>query len=278
MSIFSKAEGSEAGPFRHRWPLVFALLCAALVCIHFLSREGELGQAVRDVDIVYGFMALGFSAALFSYWIRSNVFAFRLGSRHGWYVSHLYIGALLVLVVYLHSGFRFTGVVSGTALTLFWGSVVTGTLGAVMYRVIPLGISKNMSQAVTEQEISARLEKILEDADSIAQKAPVEFMDVYAERIRSWVAEGRWMGRYLFWSEREAMAAAENKFDRLKSVAPEGFAHDMEAIRPLFMEKEKLMSRLARIRIMRLWLTIHWPLSAALLVSVILHALSIAYY
>ncbi len=273
-----KAESSEAGPLTRRWPLGFIIAVVLLLAIHAFSRDAQFGGTARAVDISYGFTALFAVALLFAYWIRSNVYSLRLGSRHGWYVSHIYIGVLLVGVVYLHSGFRFTGMLSGALLILFFAATASGIIGAVMYVVIPLGISKSMGEAVTLKELNARLDQISAEADGIAQKAPVSFMDLYTERLRRVIVEPRWIGRYLTWSQKETVNAAEEYFERLRQLAPEGSAHDMEMLKPLFVEKETLNFRIARLYILRAWLDIHLPLSTALLAVAVIHALSIMRY
>lgn len=272
----TKAKNSEAGALTRRWPLLFACAVVLLIAIHALSRDGQLGRAARVVDLAYGFTALFASAVLFSYWIRANLYSRRLGSRHGWYVSHVYIGILLVGVVYLHSGFRFTGLVSGGLLALFLGATVSGVVGAVMYAVIPLRLSKNMGEAVTIQDLSARLDKIRDEADGVAKKAPASFGEVYAERLRRHITEPRWIGRYLTWNEKETVSAAEDYFNRLRQLTPDGSAQDMEMLRPLFVEKETISFRIARLQVLRTWLDIHLPLATALLAGAIIHAISIA--
>jgi hypothetical protein len=257
---------------------LFIFATALLFAIHAFSRDDQLGRTARAVDLAYGFTALFAVALLCAYGIRANVYSSRLGSRHGWYVSHIYIGALLVGVVYLHSGFRFTGTLSGALLLLFFGATASGIIGAVMYMVIPLRLSKSMGEAVTLRELNARLDKISAEADGVAQKAPVSFMDLYAERLRRAIVEPGWTGGYLLRNEKETVAAAEEYFDKLRQRIPAGSAHDMEMLKPLFVEKETLNFRIARLHILRAWLSIHLPLSMALVATAIVHAISIARY
>jgi hypothetical protein len=193
-------------------------------------------------------------------------------------VSHIYVGILLAGLVYLHSGFRFTGLVSGGLLVMFFAATASGVVGAVMYAVIPLRLSKSLGEAVTLEELTARLAKISAEADGVAQKAPASFMELYTERLRRHIVEPRWFGRYLTWNEKETVAAAEEHFGRLRRMTPEGAAHDMEMLRPLFVEKETLSFKVARLQILRAWLDFHLPLSTALLVVAIIHAISILRY
>lgn len=274
----AKAESSEAGALTRRWPLLFIFATALLFAIHMFSSDDQLGRTARAVDLAYGFTALFTVAILLAYWIRANIYSRRLGSRHGWYVSHIYIGILLVGLVYLHSGFRFTGLISGGLLILFFGATASGVIGAVMYVVIPLRLSKSMGESVTLQDLTARLDRIRAEADGIAQKAPASFMELYAERLRRVIAEPRWIGRYLTWNEKETVAAAEEYFDKLRRLTPNGAAQDMEMLRPLFVEKETLSFRIARLQILRAWLDMHLPLSTALLAGALIHAISILRY
>lgn len=273
-----KAESSEAGTLTRRWPLLFTFAVAALLAIHAFSRDGRSGATARAVDLTHGFTALFAVALLFAYWIRSNIYSRRLGSRHGWYVSHIYIGVLLVGVVYLHSGFRFTGMLSGALLVLFFAATASGVIGAVMYTLIPLAISKSMGEAVTLKDLNARLDKIIAEADGVAQKAPVSFMDLYTERLRRVIVEPGWIGGYLTRSQKETVNAAEERFERLRQLAPKESAHDMEMLKPLFVEKETLNFRIARLRVLRAWLDAHLPLSTALLAAAVIHALTIMRY
>lgn len=274
----SKAENSEAGALTRRWPLLFTFATISLFAIHLFSRDVQLGQTARGVDLAYGFTALFAALILFAYWIRANIYSRRLGSMRGWYVSHIYIGVLLVGVVYLHSGFRFTGTLSGAMLILFFAATASGVVGAIMYAAIPLRLSKGLGEAVTLAELTARLEKIVAEADSVAQKAPASFKELYAERLRRAIVEPRWIGRYMTWNQKEMLTAAEEYFGRLRRLAPEGTAHDMEILRPLFVEKETLYFKIARLQALRAWLDIHLPLSVALLACAIIHAISVARY
>jgi hypothetical protein len=274
----TKAENSEAGALTRRWPLLFIFATALLFVIHAFSLDDQLGRIARSVDIAYGFTALFAMTLLFTYWIRANIYSRRLGSRHGWYVTHIYIGVLLVGVVYMHSGFRFTGTLSGALLIFFFAATASGVTGAVMYAVIPLRLSKSMGEAVTLAELTGRLEKIRDEADSVAQKAPASFMELYTERLRRHIVEPRWIGRYMTWSQKEAVDTAEEHFGRLRRLTPEGSAHDMGMLKTLFLEKETISFKIARLRILRAWLDIHLPLCVAVLVCSIIHALSIARY
>lgn len=274
----SKAESSEAGALTRRWPFLFIFATISLFAIHLFSHDGQFGRTARAVDMAYGFTALFGTLTLFAYWIRVNIYSRRIGSRRGWYVSHIYIGVLLVGVVYLHSGFRFTGTLSSSLLILFFAATASGVIGAILYAVIPLRLSKSLGETVTLAELTARLDKIRAEADSVAQKAPALFMELYAERLRRPIVEPRWIGRYLTWSQKEMLDAGEEYFDRLRRLIPEGTAHDMEMLRPLFMEKETLNFKIARLQILRAWLDIHLPLSVALLACAIIHAISIARY
>lgn len=272
----AKSENSEAGALTRRWPLLFIFATASLLAIHTFSRDGQLGSGTGVMGLAYGWTALLAVAVLFSYWVRANVYSRRLGSRHGWYVSHIYIAVLLVGVVYLHSGFRSMGLVSGGLLFLFFGATASGVVGAVMYAVIPLRLSKSLGEAVTLQELNERLGKIGAEADAVAQKAPDSFMELYTQRLRRAIVEPRWIGRYLTWNEKETVSAAEEYFDQLRRLTPDGSAHDMEMLRPLFVEKEILSFRIARLHILRAWLYIHLPLATALLAGAVIHAISIA--
>lgn len=274
----SKAESSEAGALTRRWPFLFVFATISLLATHMFSHDGQFGRTERAVDLAYGFTAFFGTFVLFAYWIRANIYSRRLASRRSWYVSHIYIGVLLVGVVYLHSGFRFTGAISGALLIFFFAATASGVIGAVMYAVIPLRLSKSLGEAVTLAELTARLEKISVEADAVAQKAPAAFGELYAERLRRPIVEPRWIGRYLTWSQKEMLSAAEDYFERLRRLIPEGTVHDMEILRPLFVEKETLNFKIARLQILRAWLDIHLPLSVALLACAIIHAISIARY
>ena len=273
-----KAESSEAGALTRRWPLLFASAAILLIVIHAVSRDEQLGRTARAVDLTYGLTALFAVAILCAYWIRANVYSRRIGSRRGWYVSHVYIGTLLMGLVYMHSGFRFTGTLSGALLLLFFGATASGVIGAAMYVVIPLRLAKSMGEAVTMREFKARLDKIIAEADGVARKAPAEFVDLYTERLRRAIVEPRWIGGYLTRNEKETVDAAEEYFDKLRQRIPADAAHDMEMLKPLFVEKETLNFKIARLHILRAWLSIHLPLSIALVATAIVHAISIARY
>ncbi|MGH8057347.1 MAG: hypothetical protein ACREOH_08950, partial [Candidatus Entotheonellia bacterium] len=59
------------------------------------------------------------------------------GSLENWLLTHSYLGVMAVLLVALHTGFRFGGVVATLGVVLAGVVGVSGLVGSVLYLVIP---------------------------------------------------------------------------------------------------------------------------------------------
>jgi hypothetical protein len=78
--------------------------------------------------------------------------------------------------------------------------------------------------------------------------------------------------------ERELLDKRRNMIERYKDSVPVQDTHDLNALSSILVEKEKRSFMWTKLKIIRAWLTLHMPLTLALLTATVIHIVSIIYF
>jgi len=245
---------------------------------------------------------LGSIAALLILWltwfgVRKRRYKSTQGTVQGWLSAHVYVGVALPVIVLLHAGFQFGVNVHTLAFALMVLVIASGLYGVFMYMKYPERISENRDGASRPELLDQ-----LEDIDRRSQRVAADLPDDYQELVSSGVSRTQLGGT--LWSRlrgqdaskvvlREAgetrvvaNAGQEAALDWLAEQQSRATDADSAAsigeVSALLRNKRKLLKQLSEdLRLqarMEIWLYLHVPLTAALLIALLIHIITVFLY
>lgn len=270
--------GEDTPVIRGKWPFFF-LVALFVLSVFYMSHSYEGGhRGWTTTGVVLGILAAISLIFLMAYKIRKHVYTLRLGPTNTWLSAHKYIGVLIVALVLMHTGFRFSGTFSSFLLVLFFLVISSGMTGALIYKLTPISLTKASKEIPTEDEIKTAFKKFLDDADNGSANMSKESGDIYANEVRPLLASRRTRWEYILTEERDLIRRLESKMGKLKKQVQDGDKYFFTLLTALVIEKERLSFRFVKLQSLDAWLVIHLPLSTALITAVIIHIVSVLYF
>lgn len=269
----------------HRWMQV-TLGCAAVAAAAFVpyamrSQYGPRGGSF--IGLTFGVLAYGLMLFAGLLGARKKVPVWRLGRAQNWLRGHLWLGALSLLLVFFHSGFRMSGPL-GKILTLLSILVVGGgILGAALQHYLPSVMTERVPLETIYQEIPQIRSRLQAEADQIVTAicaSPIsalsaletanreQFREIYAGRIQPFLA-----GSHAAASELSSAERSARTFQTLRKLVPPPLHNSLAELEAICEEQRQLHRQVTLYRWMHGWLLVHVPLSIVLLVLVAAHAL-----
>lgn len=143
-----------------RWSLV-------LVLIALVGYVAQDLPVPRNGGTVVGY-TLGTIAALLMIWLtwlgrRKRNYRSSFGTVKGWTSAHVYLGAALIVVATLHTGFQFGANVHTLAFVLMMLVCVSGIYGVWAYSRYPFKINENSKgkmRAALFEELKRKIDKL----------------------------------------------------------------------------------------------------------------------
>lgn len=206
------------------------------------------------------------------------------GRLQTWYYWHLMLGCLSILLILTHAGFRFGNLVAVLALICLIGVVATGIWGYIIYQLVPTALTKVEERVEkTPEELRDELQEVNQGLTTIIREKSQIFRDIYQQEVAipgvSLQPTWRWL-----WAAAE-IARDTTRPDRLRLIVKEIPSLEQEDFRKmvrLLFQKEKLeVSLYPQLRydyLLKVWLGLHIPLTAGLMIFSLIHIVSILYY
>lgn len=207
-----------------------------------------------------------------------------VGQLEVWYYWHLMLGCLSILLILTHAGFHFGNVVAVLAFVFLVGVVVTGILGYFIYWVVPPALTRIEERVQkTPEELREELRSVNQDLEELVRETSPAFREIYEREAAipgiSLTPSLRWL-----WGPADIQRDTVRP-DRMRLVISEIPAAEQEDFRKmvrLIFQKEKLeVSLYPQLRydyLLKIWLALHIPLTAGLMVFSLIHIVSIWYY
>lgn len=219
-----------------------------------------------------GVIGLVLMILLAFYGIRRRWHTSRLGTVEGWLQAHVWLGTFSVLVVLLHTGFRFEDRVAVTLLAVFFGVVVSGVVGAVLYRTVPRALTE-VEGNLTGAALSQQINQLSRSMARLASNKSEPFQRIHAalEREMKPPALARWevMGR-----ARTSKTGPPAWASLLESV-PGAEQNDLRQMILLGRQQKELNATLRDQRrygnLIEVWRLVHLPLTIVLLLLLAVH-------
>ena len=252
------------------------------------------------VGLMFGSTALGlmlFAAALS---IRKRFPVWRIGRAKIWMRAHLWLGLLALPMMLFHSGFHARGAL---ALVLFWLTIIvvfSGIGGAWLQHTLPTRMFREVPFETIYDQIPVIRAQLLAEArnragDVMESLAPatgagatvvdtlMDITDLEPQRVRMNTFLAGEVEPYLAAEQtpnnglrsREHSSAA---FDQLRHDFPERAWPPIAAIEEICEEKRQLDHQARLHRLLHAWLLVHLPVSAALILLSVVHAIGALRY
>jgi len=226
------------------------------------------------------------------YGVRKRRYASRAGTLQGWLSAHVYLGIALLVIVLLHTGFQFGWNVHTLALVVMVLVVLSGLYGVYLYMKYPERMSENRG-GTSRAELLSQLDDIDRRAHNVAAKLPDAYRDFVDSGIQR-TALGRTLWQRLRKEdnsriridgevvENPGQEAAMDWLAGQQSRADATLAATIAELSALLRNKRQLLRQVSEdLRLqagLELWLYAHVPLTAALLVALTAHIVTVFLY
>jgi hypothetical protein len=280
---------------RYLW-LAVVLLTASLAA-YLLQDPQEPANGGTVLGYVLG--TLGAVLVLWLTWfgIRKRRYASTVGTVQGWLSAHVYLGLVLPVIVLLHAGFQLGNNIHTLAFVLLLLVVLSGVYGVVIYLRYPARVSSNRNGA-SRPELLLQLEDLDSRSSRIAATLPAAFAALVQSgatrtqlggtlwtRLRgaddsTIILPGQAQDRVVTNSGQEA--ALDWLAEQQSQASDAEAAARIGELSALLRNKRKLLRQIREdLRLqatMELWLYLHVPLTAGLLVALAAHVVTVFVY
>lgn len=206
----------------------------------------------------------------------SKAWRTQLGPMYLWARAHVWFGVLAMVATALHANFHLGGVITSLLVLLLFLQVTTGLFGLAFSKWMPKVVTRLERDSQVEEDVASEREQIAERRTELLKDAPPEVLAVAAKT--SW-AVGTRLSRFAQdydgdRSQKElimALGPLMKPLDRKFTSMIEKLAED--AVR---LEEIKALLSLYQLR--RAWLSMHLTVTAMLLVFILVHVGSVAFF
>lgn len=280
---------------RYLWISVGVAMLAILA--YWLDDPQEPANGGTALGYALGTIGLLLILLLTWFGIRKRQYTSTLGTVQGWLSAHVYLGVTLLIVVLLHAGFQFGYNVHTLAFLLMVLVIASGLYGVFVYTKYPRRLSENRGDANHSE-----LYEQLDDIDNRSRRIAAELGDDYDELVSSGISRTQ-LGSTL-WSRLRARdesqvvlreggsstvtpnagqeAALDWLAERQSREQDPAKAATIGELSALLRNKRRLLRQLGEeLRIqanLEIWLYAHVPLTAALLMALFVHILTVFLY
>jgi hypothetical protein len=233
--------------------------------------------ALRPTAILTGCLLYALVVALSLFNGRKKLPFLPLARASTWLQVHIYAGWLCLLVFFLHTGFRWPhGPLEQGLAAVFLLVALSGVVGMLLSRWLPARMTRSGEALTYERipeiraEIRSRVEALIAVADRESESSTLG--DFYINHLLAYVnmRPGLLLPFFgqprVYWRTTGTLASLERYFNaREREVAAE--------LREWIEAKRNLDMQLAGQRLLKLWLFVHIPASASLLLLGLAHGL-----
>ncbi len=290
--------------------ILFALALAIYIPYARAALHGPSGGSA--LGLTYGVVGLVLMLYAGLLGARRKIPTWRLGRATTWMRGHLWLGLLSYALIVLHSGFQLGGALTGILMVLFTIVILSGIYGVLLQQFLPRAMLTNLPLETIYEQIDSVVAQLRDEADELvsvasgakvlAEAGPVPerrgggglqsgqtfspalvraratlvfplsnaapLRDIYLSDIRPYL--GRELPRETrLGSAMEATALFSGLRARLASPLHEALS-ELESICD---ERRQLAHQKRLHRWLHGWLFVHVPLSMALMLLALVHAL-----
>ena len=280
------------------WSVILLIACSGL----YLSQAESLPPNGGSWQgYVLGSIGLFLIIWLSCLGIRKRSYASKSANLQAWVSAHIYLGISLIGVATLHCAFQFGLNVHTLAYMLMCAVIVSGLIGLYAYLRYPRLLVENRANQSFEQRLDS-LAKIDKEGLALAANCDTEIQHMISSAIDRTAIGGNLLTQF-FGRDRSSVAmptrgttskhsqmlsneGQQTVIDFLVAKIPNtqkpGEAERLQKLLYILGRRQELLRRLRRELSLqlrtKLWLSVHIPLSMALLVSLFVHIFTVFFY
>jgi hypothetical protein len=273
-----------------------AVATAVYIPYNHLTMGGARGGTV--IGIIYGVVGFAFMifAGLLS--LRKKFPVWRMGRTSTWMRGHLWLGLISYPIILFHAGFSFgKGTLTWWMMAIFTVVIVSGVVGAILQHYMPRMMTREVPYETIYAEIPRIRGQLVDEADmKVAEVTGVmsesamaqasggtggvvvtvvqmenevreELTRFYDSELRPYIEKEGGKGCAI--AMRQTSMAM---FANLRTLLPDVIHPVVSDLESICEEKRELDHQIRMHRILHGWLFIHVPLSLALLLMGVVHA------
>ena len=263
--------------------------------------------------LTYGVAGLALMLYAGALGLRRRIHTWRVGRATTWMKGHLWLGLLSYALILLHSGFRLGGPLTLVLMILFTVVLASGVYGLVLQQYVPRLMLDRLPLETVYEQIDSVVRQLRDEADGLVTAAagplpeateasidgrrddggraaavvlrprsvlaptpPPEgagVRDIYLTEIRPYLGPDKVTNTRL---STPALAAA--LFRHLRTLVPPALHETLQELEAICDERRQLAEQKRLHHWLHGWLLVHVPLSMALLLLALVHAvMSIRY-
>lgn len=265
-----------------KWATAFIAATAICVLVYLINVIVSEVDAGNVWGLSYGAAAatLMFGAAFYGIRRRKMRTASRQkwGRAQSWVQFHIYGGAIFLLLVFMHSGFRLP---NGALFWWLWilsvWVTISGILGVGLQKWLPRILASALSIEVVYERIPELIQAIRKKADTLAASCSQPIKDFYRKKIALSLTAPR--SRLIYFVDiTGGIQRRLRQFDFLKTLLSGSEREKLVELEMMYKSKLEIDAHYTLQKALKIWLYLHLPASIVLLVLVVIHLFAAFYY
>jgi len=254
-----------------RWFRGFLVGVGVCVVVLIVNRRFSETLPGEGWDMGYGIAAASFLVLGALYGMRRRMPGRGPGNSRNWLQSHIYGGAVFLLLLSMHTGFRIpSGLLYGTMWLLSVWIVATGLAGVVIQRWVPRMLTSGLPTEVHYDRIPELASNVRNRAEALVAACSRPLQDFYSRDLAAAFAQPR--TRMIYFVDITGGVQSDLRhFEYMKGILTGPEQERLDQLEGLFRTKSMLDAHYTLQKALRWWLYAHVPVSVLLLVLVVFH-------
>ncbi len=201
-----------------------------------------------------------------------------LGKSQAWVQLHVYGGALFLLLVFMHSGFRLpSGALAWWMFILSVWVTLSGIVGVALQKWIPKMLTSGLTVEVIYERIPELIKEISSKAEELIASSAEPVKEFYENNLAATLAAPQ--PRLIYYLDITGGINSQMKqFEYVRQFLSAEEKEKLRRLEALYKTKLEIDAHLTLQKALRGWLYTHVPLSLVLLMLVGIHLYSVLYY
>ena len=260
--------------------IIFGLATAVYIPYAVHSPSGPSGGSAIGLTFgIVGSAFMVFSGLLAG---RKKVPVWRLGRAQTWMRGHLWLGLLSLPIIFFHAGFRFGGPLTSVLMVLVIIVVASGIFGAILQHYVPNIMTAQVPSETIFEQIDHVRAQFVSDADELiaateaaatGEEGVAPLSSFYQREMRPFLQSRG--ARHQLLSSRDR---AHSTFEGLRMLLPAEAQEATKRLEQICEEERQLRRQSLLHHWLHGWLMLHIPLSFALLLLGVVHAITALRY